>query len=98
MIESLTVESFDDRIGERFRVPVAEHELLILELIKVESTSGEVPEGRRRPFSLTFRGPTTPVLGQATVPIEHDDLRGLALFLVPIGPDDQGMRYQASFN
>jgi hypothetical protein len=37
------------------------------------------------------------VLPQAIYDLEHDALGHLDLFLVPIGPSQGGMRYQASF-
>jgi hypothetical protein len=37
------------------------------------------------------------VLPQATYPVEHDELGRMEIFLVPIGPDGSGMRYEAVF-
>ncbi len=37
-------------------------------------------------------------LGQGTFDLEHDQIGSFALFLVPIGPDAEGMRYEAVFN
>lgn len=37
-------------------------------------------------------------LGQGTFELEHEKLGTFPLFLVPIGPDHQGFRYQAVFN
>jgi hypothetical protein len=54
--------------------------------------------GRRRPFSIVFRTAMEPILEQRTYEVEHQDLGLFALFLVPIGPDDEGMRYEAVFN
>jgi hypothetical protein len=39
-----------------------------------------------------------PILEQRTYEVEHQDMGLFALFLVPIGPDDEGMRYEAVFN
>lgn len=72
-----------------------------LELIEAtESTEpgGRGPAGQeRRQFSLVFRGPFEPMLPQLIYPLTHDELGSLDLFLVPIGPDQVGMRYQAAF-
>jgi hypothetical protein len=46
---------------------------------------------------LLFRGPRTPVLPQRIYRLEHAVMGPLEIFLVPIGPDAEGMRYQAVF-
>jgi hypothetical protein len=38
-----------------------------------------------------------PVLPQGIQRLSHAELGELDLFLVPIGPDAQGMRYEAAF-
>jgi hypothetical protein len=50
----------------------------------------------RAPFSLVFRGP--PSLPQGIYRIEHPALGPLDIFMVPIGPDARGPRYEAIFN
>jgi hypothetical protein len=54
------------------------------------------PAGRR-PFSLIFHQPDGAYLPQQTYALEHVTLGRLPLFLVPIGPDAHGMRYEAIF-
>lgn len=54
------------------------------------------PEARQ-PFTLQFHGPAEPVLPDATYHLQHEVLGGLEVFLVPIGPDAAGMRYEAIF-
>ena len=51
----------------------------------------------RRQFSLLFRGPVDPFLSQGTYRLDHAELGALDIFLVPIGPDAEGMRYEAVF-
>lgn len=53
---------------------------------------------RAAPFSLVLRGPRTPLLTQATYRVRHPSLGTLELFLVPIGQDAAGTRYQVVFN
>jgi hypothetical protein len=48
-------------------------------------------------FSVVFRGLMAPVLPQGTYHFTHAELGELDLFLVPIGPDSEGMRYEAAF-
>ena len=52
---------------------------------------------RRVPFALVFRGPAGDVLPQGTYHVEHDALGAFDLFLVPIGADADGVRYEAVF-
>jgi len=97
----ITFDMFEGRVGESFTVSVAEGPAIRTELVEaVETTEpgGTGPAGQHRnQFSLVFRGPVEPVLPQATYDVGHDELGHLDLFLVPIGPDDAGMRYQAVF-
>lgn len=100
-IDWLTAEDFDGRIGEHFDAAAGDGVPIALELVEVETSSepgGRGPDGQERlQFSLLFRGPATPVLAQGTYQIEHVDFEDLALFLVPLGPDAEGPRYEASF-
>jgi hypothetical protein len=52
---------------------------------------------RRAPFSIVFRGPATPILPQRIYRLEHPAIGSFDLFLVPIGPDERGLRYEAIF-
>lgn len=58
--------------------------------------SGDV---RRDPFSLLFAGPDDKLLQQGTYALDHEAFEGgLTLFLVPIGPGEEGMGYEATFS
>ncbi len=97
----LTFEHFAQRRGERFEAAVTGGPAVTLELIAATEGSargGLGPDGQQRTqFSVVFRGPPTPVLPQGSYPMTHDGLGELALFIVPIGPDTEGMRYEAVF-
>lgn len=67
-----------------------------LELFEALPLDAQAPHERR--FSLMFRGPVQPMLEQATYTLEHPVLGALAIFLVPIGRNAQGVQYQALFN
>jgi hypothetical protein len=98
MLEDLTYSDFCERVGEEFRVATGE---VALGLVLSEVTNlarPESPSPRRSPFSLIFRGPFRPQLVQRIWPLEHAALGRLEIFLVPIGPDAAGMRYEAVFN
>ena len=99
-LADLQREDFEAAKGTTFRLVHPEADPRELVLAEVESLSPDTapPEGRRAPFSLIFREPdATTYFHQATVRLEHEDLGLLDLFLVPIGPDAGGMKYQAVF-
>lgn len=98
MLGELAYSDFFERVGEVFRVASA-NGTIGLTLVDVTSLARAEHAGpRRAPFSLIFRGPLAPVLPQRIWPLEHAALGRLEIFLVPIGPDASGMRYEAVFN
>jgi hypothetical protein len=93
--ENLTPDSFEPHLGSRFGVATAPLGRLQMELVAVSrAAAGPRPGGS---FSLVFRGPREPVLPQRIYRFEHAALGPLEIFIVPIGPDEQGMRYEAIF-
>ncbi|HEX9668254.1 MAG TPA: hypothetical protein VGC93_02110 [Thermoanaerobaculia bacterium] len=96
MLDTLTHESFAPHVGSPFEARLPERTLRF-ELLEVVPSKDEAP-GRRRPFSLVFRGPCELYVPQQIVPLEHAALGKLEIFLVPIGLDAEGYRYEAVFN
>ena len=98
MLEDVTHDTFADRVGETFTLTGPDGATLELTLVEASLApeSHSVP-GRRAAFSLIFHGPASPYAPQGTWPLEHPELEGLELFLVPLGPVDDAMRYQAVF-
>ena len=47
------------------------------------------------PFALVFHGPADGALSQQTCRFRHAQRGEFELFIVPLGPDEQGMRYEA---
>jgi hypothetical protein len=68
-----------------------------LELIEAELCKAQDSVSDRKPFALVFRGPPEPCLEQQIFTLDHDKMGTLQIFLVPIGPDEKGMRYEAIF-
>ena len=98
MLDKLKSTDFSPYLGQTFHVSFESESLPSVELIEVTELSSERGEsGQRRPFSLVFRGPQTPILRQRIYEIEHQEMGALGLFLVPIGPDEKGMRYESVF-
>ena len=96
MLDTLTKDIWSGYLNETFRVELGTDSALALELIEV-SGLGDRPGARREPFSLLFRGPGEPILQQQIVELGHERMGAIALFLVPVGPDEQGMCYEAVF-
>ncbi len=104
MPTELEYTTFSQQAGTTFRVDCEDRDQpLELELVAAESLACEDPhrdpEVRQEPFRLTFRGgPVDAFLPQQVCRMKHASLGDLEIFLVPIGPDDHGMCYEAVFN
>jgi hypothetical protein len=94
-LEDLTAAHFVPLLHERFRIDAQDHAPFDVELVDV-SESG-TPGSARAQFSLTFRGGASPPVPQRIYCLEHEQMGRLDLFLVPIGPDADGQRYEAVF-
>jgi hypothetical protein len=84
---------FSGRVGKSFAVDAGGHRLALL------LESAQVLPGSARPggaFRLEFLGPVDPILPQATYPLVIDGDR-YDIFIVPIGRDQKGTRYDAVF-
>jgi hypothetical protein len=93
-LDPLTAEDFRPHLGTGFRLASGP---LGFELIEVTTLSQTRSPGVRAPFSLIFRAPSEPILQQGIQKLEHDEFGVVELFLVPLGPDEAGMRYEAVF-
>ena len=93
MLESLHKENWSPFVQQSF---LSAEQNITFELIEVAGL-GRKPGTAREPYSLIFRGPAEPVLEQGIVSLKHSGLGDVAIFLVPIGPDSQGMCYEAVF-
>jgi len=100
--ESPTPATFTPHVGTVFEIAFTDGMLeLTLESVASFGTRAprpDVPDLRTEPFSLLFLGPLQPVLPQRTWDLAHPVLGVLATFVVPIGPMNGRMRYEAVFN
>lgn len=102
MLETFTQATFIPYLGSRFALNLAALPGASLELLTVTSwqpQAADTVEARRQrtSFAVMFRGPMSPILPQRIYTLTHPHLGTFDLFLVPIGPDQQGMRYEAVF-
>lgn len=98
MAASLTEEEFSKHVNTTFRA-MLEAGAVDLELVTIKGYSARAgdQEGMER-FSLFFKGPGTPQLPQRTYSLSNEGMGTFDLFLVPIGRDGDGFRYEAVFN
>ncbi len=95
MSELLTKEAFTENLNTKFRIPFDSSraaELELIEVVEARSTS------RQQQFSVFFRGPLEYRLPQATYHMEHEKMGEIDLFIVPVGREPEGFRYEAVFN
>ena len=93
----LTLDDFAGLCGERFWLQGDDVADLSTELVEAVPLGTATFNGRQ-PFSLIFAGPPTPILPQRTYRLAHARLPELDIFLVPVGADASGVRYQAVFS
>jgi uncharacterized protein DUF6916 len=99
MAASLTEEEFSKHINTIFSINLDAGGRVDLELVEVKGymrKPGDA-EGMER-FSVFFKGPGKPLLAQQTYSLSNEGMGTIDLFLVPIGLDEGGFRYEAVFN
>ena len=91
---------FADSVGTKFRASWGTDESTDLELISATSYGKNARKGSpREPFSLIFRAESPQFyLPQGIYQLDHGRHGELHVFLVPIGPDEKGMCFEAVFN
>ena len=91
-MKPLKLEDFMPHVHTRFRVTEATE--LELELTAATDRSNAQLEQ----FSLIFIGPASSCLPQRLYELSHSQMGNIERFLVPLGPDKTGMRYEAAFS
>ncbi len=101
-LETIQVADFAGRDGETFRVRLNNQADIEVTLISVTHLGfNRLPDGlqsQRESFSLMFQAPETWRHPQGIYRLTHPAVGDLELFLVPIGPNGQGMQLEAIFN
>ncbi len=98
-LDRLAKNDFDPHVGDEFELELGGEQALSLELVSSEPlSSGTVDSATRTPFSLIFRSSgERRHAPQQIYTVRHAELGALEIFLVPIGPDEAGMCYEAVF-
>jgi hypothetical protein len=92
MSAKLSIQDFAPDLHASFHV--AGTEGYELKLVEVTDSSNKKLEQ----FSLIFRGVAAPWLQQQSYTLTHPRLSEIEVFLTPLGPDADGMRYEAVFS
>jgi hypothetical protein len=97
VLESATSETFAPHVGTTFEARTRPGETLTLVLTACdEDPATTAPGATRTAFSLVFHdADPSRYAPQQTFLMRHEELGQFALFMVPLGPDERGMRYQA---
>lgn len=100
MLENLTSADFAPLVNQGFQISAEGMEsvtAVLIDLSELGSEPGKDDIATRRAFSLVFRIAGDTYLPQQIYKVEHEKLGGLDIFLVPLGPDKVGMKYEAMF-
>jgi hypothetical protein len=101
VLDALNVDAFAPAVGDMFVLDDEDAGRLRLELLEartIEPGAAAVStDGVRTPFRLLFRGPSAPLMPQRIYRLEHGAIGALEIFIVPVGRDAAGVRYEAIF-
>ena len=95
MLDLLRCEDFAAHLNSPFNMAAGDA-TTALELIAVTRLPQHARS--RQPFSLLFRGAGTTVWPQGIYHLSRPGLEQLEIFLVPVGRDESGVRYEAIFS
>ncbi|MFA5836997.1 MAG: hypothetical protein WC837_08595 [Bellilinea sp.] len=99
MLDKLTSADFVPYLNQAFIIDLDGSVPYPLVLVSATELGEARNPGGRRPFSLIFSNPRKDAyLSQQIYRLAHEKMGSLELFLVPLGPDQTGMRYEAIFS
>ncbi len=99
MLKQFTHKDFATHIDSSFAIYYSETDFFDARLVSVQ-TLGQQPEDpkQRWPYSLLFHiEEKEQYLVQQIYRVTHPLIGSLDIFLVPLGPDKTGMRYESIF-
>jgi len=97
VLETFTLATFAVHLDQDFALTAPDGAVLTARLVEAAQVGSAPPGGGRPPFSIVFRGPLEPALGQGGYRFEHEQIGTFELFIVPIAADADGRRYEAVF-
>jgi hypothetical protein len=98
MSDLLHISDFSPYLNQTFQLHFSHEIVLPAELIDATSLNNSYSPAERPPFTLVFRTPQKDsYYPQMTVVLKHPEKGDLPIFIVPLGPDQDGMKYEAVF-
>lgn len=94
----LDVAFFKPLLNQNFNIQLQNNTTLVVRLIEVTPTPQYNTDTSRESFAIVFRGPRDISIPQGMYSLEHETAETIEIFLVPIGPDEKGMCFEAVFN
>ena len=92
MLDNLNYEEYAAQLDTSFRLAQNNFEIELIEVTERKVTP------QQEMFSLIFRGAKDNFLEQKIYQVSHASLGDGELFLVPVGLEADGYRYEAGFN
>ena len=94
------MDTFVERLGESFELATEAGETTVVTLSSCDAAPHTPPaewgDSAPAPFSLLFHdSDASRFAPQQTFTVRHPELGEFELFLVPLGPDERGMGYEA---
>jgi hypothetical protein len=100
-LDQVTRSDFAQCVGQHFQIGCG-GQAVAAELAAVTGlgykSADDRNRGERESFSLLFHAPKQWRYPQCIYHLSHPQLGELDVFLVPLGPDERGMRLEAIFN
>lgn len=99
MEDGISAAQFSQHLNTKFIVSTGSDKPPELELVDVVVRKNEPTEqaGMER-FSIFFYGPANFFLPQATYELTHPEMGSFVIFLVSLGQEERGFKYEAVFN
>jgi hypothetical protein len=98
MLDTLSIADFEPYLQTEFSIRFTQEVTLPSQLIEAK-TLHTYSELERKPFSLTFRTQQKEeYYNQAIFGLQHPEKGEILMFMVPLGLDSEGMRYEAIFS
>ena len=95
-LENLTAQIFREQLHTNFKVHGENAGIVSLELADVVESEASP---KMELFSVFFRGPFTPRLGQQIHSLQHEKLGVVEIFLTPVEADqEKGTLYESVFH
>ncbi|MGD0089791.1 MAG: hypothetical protein ABSE73_07710 [Planctomycetota bacterium] len=99
MLDELSRDTFARHLHSKFSIQPEGAEGVAVELASVSPAKTQRAGNKHLEcFSLVFKGPSDPLLPQRTYSMAHSQIGTFELFLVPVGKQEDGVRYEAVFN